>query len=232
MLRAEWSGRYSGWPLPAWVLAPLPPIGMTVADLGLATSNGTRPLSERSSQRVVRPEPARGSWLTGMANHGPGGVAQRERRRGLGSDVEGTVDMPPARCYRGLFLGTTRRIPGEGCPSTDHYDQDGRPGSPWNGRPSWRLRDALSGNGPARARDGWVGAKTRFPLGTGPAGDGVACPEEYSGLVPAGVTPFHGSQAFRRRVGRHLQMGYPHRCVNGGSHRDELPRRRPDPTDR
>ena len=41
---------------------------------------------------------------------------------------------------------------------------------------------------PLWAGDGLVGAKTQFAWGTGPAGDGVASTEEYSGLAAAGLT--------------------------------------------
>ena len=39
-----------------------------------------------------------------MANPDPGGVTQRERRRGFWPDVEGMADVPPARCFRSLVI--------------------------------------------------------------------------------------------------------------------------------
>ena len=66
----------------------------------------------------------------------------------------------------------------------------GARGSPRNGRPSWRLWDALSSDGPATAkgRVGW--RKNITPVGDRAAGDGETFPEVYSGLAAAGVTPW------------------------------------------
>ena len=66
-----------------------------------------------------------------------------------------------------------------------------------------RFREAC----PLWARDGLVGEKTLFACGTGPAGDGVAFPELYSGLAAEGLTLCRGSQVFQRRVGSHPQPG-------------------------
>ena len=63
--------------------------------------------------------------------------------------------------------------------------------------------------GPLWTGDGLVGAKTRFPWVTGPAGDGVACHEEYSALATAGVTLCRGYQVFRPEYGRYSQPGNP-----------------------
>ena len=70
----------------------------------------------------------------GKGNFAPGGVAQRERRRGRGPDAEGVADMPDGRCSGNLFLGiakglrTTRLMLGASCPSSNVWRRDGRSG--------------------------------------------------------------------------------------------------------
>ena len=132
-----------------------------------------------------------------MAKPGPGGAAQRERRRGFWPDAEGAADMPAGRCFGDLFLRigkglrTTRRMPGASCPSSNIWRWYGRSGVTPKRAPIPALRGRAFER-PARfgRGDGLVGEKTLFACGTGPAGDGVACPEEYSGLAAAGVTPW------------------------------------------
>ena len=94
--------------------------------------------------------------------------------------------MPAGRCFGDLFL----RI-GKGLRTTpanarsilslfEHlamvWALGGHPEtSAHPGVEGTRFREAS----PLWAGDGLVGEKTLFACGTGPAGDGVACPEEY-----------------------------------------------------
>ena len=73
-----------------------------------------------------------------------------------------------------------------------------------------RLREA----GPLWAGDGLVGEKTLFACGTGPAGDGVACPEEYSGLAAAGVTPWSCTPGIPDGIWKVSATANPRRCIN------------------
>ena len=146
-------------------------------------------------------------WL-GMAKPDPGGVAQRERRRGFWPDAEGAGwevfrgPVPEGREGSAYHPANARSI----LSLFEHL----APGWALGGHPETSAHPGVEGTrfgqaGPLRAGDGLVGEKTLFACGTGPAGDGVVCPEEYSGLAAVGLTPCRGSQVFRRRVGGHSQ---------------------------
>ena len=148
----------------------------------------------------------------GMGNSGPGGGAQRERRRG--------PIAPTLRVWRTCRLeGVPETCSGDSQRSVD-YLVDARgflslfgrlaPGWALGGHPETSAHPGVEGTrfgeaGPLWARDGLVGARTEFACGTGPAGDAAAFPELYSGLVAADLALCRGPQVFRRWVGRHSQ---------------------------
>ena len=84
-----------------------------------------------------------------------------------------------------------------GCPvnARSIWSLSKRLGSGWalGGHPETSAHPGVEGTRfratrPLWSSHGLVGEKTLFACGTGPAGDGVACPEEYSGLAAAGLT--------------------------------------------
>ena len=115
-------------------------------------------------------------WL-GTAKPAPGGVAQRERRRGFWPDAEGAADMPAGTCFGDLFLRigkslrTTRRMPGASCPSAKVWCQYGNSGV----TPKRAAIPALRGHAFGR-RDhfgqamGWLARKRYSRVGPGPRG--------------------------------------------------------------
>ena len=129
---------------------------------------------------------------------------------GDGSDVEGMADMPAGRCFGDLFLRvakglwTTRWTPGASCTSTHLWGRDGHPGVTPERTPIPTLNGRASGRrahyGPSH---GLVGSGTQFACGIGPAGDGEAFHEAYSGLATAGLTLCRAPQVFRPGYGRH-----------------------------
>ena len=136
-----------------------------------------------------------------MSNPAPGGPDQRESRRG-----------PWLRCG-GHGGGAGRKVFLEPVTGNNPADTRGRlsltkrsvtsmgaRGSPRNGRPYWRLWDALSSDGPATAkgRVGW--RKNITPVGDRAAGDGETFPEVYSGLAAAGVTPWSCTPGIPTRI--------------------------------
>ena len=70
----------------------------------------------------------------GMGNSTPGGVTHRERRRGVGTNVECLSDMTTGACFGRVFLRivkglrTTRLMPGASRLSAIVSGQDGRSG--------------------------------------------------------------------------------------------------------
>ena len=99
-------------------------------------------------------------------------------RKLVPGDSQRSVEYPAnARSILSLF----ERL-GSGWALGGHPETSAHPGAELT-----RFREA----GPLRA-GGWVGWRENVIRvhTTGPAGDGVACPEEYSGLAAAGVTPW------------------------------------------
>ena len=86
-----------------------------------------------------------------------------------------------------------------------HPETGAHPGADWT-----RIREA----GPLWTGDGLVGEKTLFACGTGRAGDGVACPEEYSGLAAASVTPWSCTPGIPDGIWKVSATANPRRRIN------------------
>ena len=148
-------------------------------------------------------------WL-GMAKPDPGGVAQRERRRGFWPDAEGAGwevfrgPVPEGREGSAYHPANARSI----LSLFEHLAMVWALG----GHPETSAHPGVEGTRfratrPLWSSHGLVGEKTLFACGAGPAGDGVACPEEYSGLAAPGLTPCREPQVFRLGYGSHSQPG-------------------------
>ena len=179
----------------------------------------------RGSEPAVRPACR---WL-GTAKPAPGGVAHRERRRGplapilrvCGHLLAGPkafrstqVSCPrdvgrsayyPVDARRILFplreTSGARRWALGGHPETSAHPHRGMDAL-WRGRPMALVRAM-----------GWLAKNALIRVWDRARGDGVACPEEYSGLAAAGVTPWSCTPRYSgRENGR-----YPQRQILAGA---------------
>ena len=147
-----------------------------------------------------------------MAKPGPGGAAQRERRRGFWPDAEGAADMPAGRCFGDLFLRigkglrTTRRMPGASCPSSNIWRWYGRSGVTPKRAPIPALRGRAFER-PARFGRGmgWLARKRYSRVGPGPRAMVWLALRSIQGWRLPALRRGRAPQVFRPGYGRHPQ---------------------------